>query len=125
MWLGSSCNNKEGKYAARPIATSSSHSDSPPVASHSPIGILRDNTPSSLQRPDKHSQHSSLQNIQGDLNDILDRLQNMVANECLLEESFSADDNCELKRAATEMEDLLTGLIEGMESRKGKLTTVV
>lgn len=40
-------------------------------------------------------------------------------------ESFSANDNCQLKRAATEMEDLLTGLIEGMESRKGKLTTIV
>lgn len=151
----------------KPAATSSSHGDSPPAVSHSPIGLPRDNTPSSLQRPDKHSQHSSLQNIQGDLNDILDRLQNMVANDGLLEgektlknndhfihrhkialsksfyrtsrqphnpisgsrtrvaESFSANDNCELKRAATEMEDLLTGLIEGMESRKGKLATVV
>lgn len=40
-------------------------------------------------------------------------------------DTFSADNNCELKRAATEMEDLLTGLIEGMESRKGKLTSIV
>lgn len=40
-------------------------------------------------------------------------------------ESYIANDNCELKRATTEMEDLLTGLIEGMESRKTKLTTVV
>lgn len=40
-------------------------------------------------------------------------------------DTFSTDNNCELKRAATEMEDLLTGLIEGMESRKGKLTTIV
>ncbi|XP_015610348.1 dystrophin [Cephus cinctus] len=131
QWLasGSSNNRDANDYSTKPVATSSSHSDSPTtlatVVSHSPNGILRENTPSSLQRPDKHSQHSSLQNIQGDLNDILDRLQNMVANDCLLEESFSADDNCELKRAATEMEDLLTGLIEGMESRKSKLTTVV
>ncbi|XP_058807564.1 dystrophin-like [Phymastichus coffea] len=87
--------------------------------------ISRDNVLPSLRRTDKHSEHSSLQNIQGDLNDILDRLQNMVANDCLLEDTFSADNNCELKRAATEMEDLLTGLIEGMESRKGKLTTIV
>lgn len=94
------------------------------LENNSPIGIPLD-TPSSLQRPDKHSQHSSLQNIQGDLNDILNRLQHMVANDCLLEESFSANDNCELKRAATEMEDLLTGLIEGMESRKDKLATIV
>ncbi|XP_029159940.1 dystrophin-1-like isoform X2 [Nylanderia fulva] len=94
-------------------------------ASQSPTGIHRDNTPSSLQRPDKHSQHSSLQNIQGDLNDILDRLQNMVANDCLLDESYDGNDNCKLKRATTEMEDLLTGLIEGMESRKSKLTTIV
>lgn len=49
------------------------------------LDSARDNTPSSLQRPDKHSRHSSLQNIQGDLNDILNRLQNMVANDCLLE----------------------------------------
>ncbi|XP_031779196.1 dystrophin [Nasonia vitripennis] len=88
-------------------------------------GISRDNALPSLKHTDKHSEHSSLQNIQGDLNDILDRLQNMVANDCLLEDTFSADNNCELKRAATEMEDLLTGLIEGMESRKGKLTTIV
>ncbi|XP_012271632.1 dystrobrevin-1 [Orussus abietinus] len=120
QWLKSGMGkSEESKYdvkrASPPLAASSSPSG----------GLHRDNTPSSLQRPDKHSQHSSLQNIQGDLNDILDRLQNMVANECLLEESFSADDNCELKRAATEMEDLLTGLIEGMESRKSKLTTVV
>ncbi|XP_014213323.2 dystrotelin-like [Copidosoma floridanum] len=87
-------------------------------------GVNRDNGLPSLQT-DKNSQHSSLQNIQGDLNDILDRLQNMVANDCLLEDTFSADNNCELKRAATEMEDLLTGLIEGMETRKEKLTTVV
>ncbi|XP_046627946.1 dystrophin-like isoform X1 [Neodiprion virginianus] len=122
-----------GDKQVKPVATSSSHGDSPPAVSHSPIGLPRENnTPSSLQRPDKHSQHSSLQNIQGDLNDILDRLQNMVANDSLLEGSrarvagsFSANDNCELKRAATEMEDLLTGLIEGMESRKGKLATIV
>ncbi|XP_034949469.1 dystrophin-like isoform X2 [Chelonus insularis] len=50
------------------------------------LDFSRDNTPSSLQRPDRHSQHSSLQNIQGDLNDILNRLQHMVANECLLED---------------------------------------
>lgn len=53
--------------------------------SDSLISIHRDNTPSSLQRPDKHSQHSSLQNIQGDLNDILDRLQNMVTDDRLLD----------------------------------------
>ncbi|XP_063991824.1 dystrophin-like [Diachasmimorpha longicaudata] len=100
------------------------HKYSKAIDTDSPIGMPRD-TPSSLQRPDKHSQHSSLQNIQGDLNDILNRLQHMVANDCLLEESFSANDNCELKRAATEMEDLLTGLIEGMESRKDKLATIV
>lgn len=93
------------------------------TTSQSPTG--RDNTPSSLQRPGKHSQHSSLQNIQGDLNDILDRLQNMVANDCLLDESYDGNDNCKLKRATMEMEDLLTGLIEGMESRKSKLTTIV
>lgn len=40
---------------------------------------------SGLKRPDKHSQHSSLQNIQGDLNEILNRLQQMVANDGLLE----------------------------------------
>jgi len=57
--------------------------DSSLITSQSPTG--RENTPSSLQRPGKHSQHSSLQNIQGDLNDILDRLQNMVANDCLLD----------------------------------------
>lgn len=55
------------------------------IISESLMGIYRDNTPSSLQRPDKHSQHSSLQNIQGDLNDILDRLQNMVTDDCLLD----------------------------------------
>lgn len=40
-------------------------------------------------------------------------------------ESYDGNDNCKLKRATTEMEDLLTGLIEGMESRKSKLTTIV
>ncbi|KAH0944982.1 hypothetical protein HN011_005153 [Eciton burchellii] len=97
--------------------------DSSLITSQSPTG--RENTPSSLQRPGKHSQHSSLQNIQGDLNDILDRLQNMVANDCLLDESYEGNDNCKLKRATMEMEDLLTGLIEGMESRKSKFTTIV
>lgn len=50
--------------------------------------VSRDNVLPSLRRTDKHSEHSSLQNIQGDLNDILDRLQNMVANDCLLEGEF-------------------------------------
>ncbi|XP_043508992.1 dystrophin-1-like isoform X3 [Frieseomelitta varia] len=95
------------------------------LGSNNSDSIHRDNTPSSLQRPDKHSQHSSLQNIQGDLNDILDRLQNMVTDDRLLDESYVANDNCKLKRATTEMEDLLTGLIQGMESRKSKLTTIV
>ncbi|XP_043273731.1 dystrophin-like [Venturia canescens] len=122
QWLNSNGGtNAKSKYAPKSVE----NVDASHVVSISPNGILRDNTPSSLQRPDKHSQHSSLQNIQGDLNDILNRLQHMVANDCLLEESFSADDNCELKRAATEMEDLLTGLIEGMESRKDKLATAV
>lgn len=40
-------------------------------------------------------------------------------------DSYVASDNCKLKRATTEMEDLLTGLIQGMESRKSKLTTIV
>lgn len=40
-------------------------------------------------------------------------------------DSYVTSDNCKLKRATTEMEDLLTGLIQGMESRKSKLTTIV
>ncbi|KYN34358.1 Dystrophin, isoform D [Trachymyrmex septentrionalis] len=125
QWLaaGNSSNCKEDNYATN-TAISSTDNDTSLIASQSPSGIHRDNTPSSLQRPDKHSQHSSLQNIQGDLNDILDRLQNMVANDCF-DESYDGNDNCKLKRATTEMEDLLTGLIEGMESRKSKLTTIV
>lgn len=87
QWLDS---GKEDKYAIKPAPTSVSENESPLIIAESPMGIHRDNTPSSLQRPDKHSQHSSLQNIQGDLNDILDRLQNMVADDCLLEgESYS------------------------------------
>ncbi|XP_011686791.1 PREDICTED: dystrophin-like [Wasmannia auropunctata] len=123
QWLAAGNSNcKEDSYAANAI--SGTDNDTSLIASQSPTGIHRDNTPSSLQRPDKHSQHSSLQNIQGDLNDILDRLQNMVANDCF-DESYDGNDNCKLKRATTEMEDLLTGLIEGMESRKSKLTTIV
>ncbi|KAL6260387.1 hypothetical protein P5V15_007915 [Pogonomyrmex californicus] len=125
QWLAAGNSNcKESNYAVN-TAISNTDNDTSLIASQSPTGIHRDNTPSSLQRPDKHSQHSSLQNIQGDLNDILDRLQNMVANDCLLDDSYDGNDNCKLKRATTEMEDLLTGLIEGMESRKSKLTTIV
>ncbi|XP_066597076.1 dystrophin-1-like isoform X2 [Prorops nasuta] len=126
QWLGHSESNSNGnKFLGNPSGSNNDSNEPIIIDSHSPIGYNRDNTPSSLQRPDKHSQHSSLQNIQGDLNDILDRLQNMVANDCLLEESYVGNDNCKLKRATTEMEDLLTGLIEGMESRKSKLTTIV
>lgn len=82
QWLTAGNSNcKENNYAAN-AAISNTDNDTSLIASQSPTGIHRDNTPSSLQRPDKHSQHSSLQNIQGDLNDILDRLQNMVANDC-------------------------------------------
>ena len=125
QWLGSNdpgC--KDEKYSVKSIPAGT-ESESPLIIAESLMGIHRDNTPSSLQRPDKHSQHSSLQNIQGDLNDILDRLQNMVTDDCLLDDSYVANDNCKLKRATTEMEDLLTGLIQGMESRKSKLTTIV
>ncbi|CAK9832150.1 Dystrophin, isoforms A/C/F/G/H [Anthophora retusa] len=125
QWLGSNDSDcKEEKYSMK-TTTTNTENESPLVISDSFIGIHRDNTPSSLQRPDKHSQHSSLQNIQGDLNDILDRLQNMVTDDRLLDDSYVANDNCKLKRATTEMEDLLTGLIQGMESRKSKLTTIV
>ncbi|XP_053980789.1 dystrophin-related protein 2-like [Hylaeus volcanicus] len=125
QWLGSSDSGcKKDNYSIKTM-TASAENESPLIISESIMGIQRDNTPSSLQRPDKHSQHSSLQNIQGDLNDILDRLQNMVADDCLLDDSYVANDNCKLKRATTEMEDLLTGLIQGMESRKSKLTTIV
>ncbi|XP_031774823.1 dystrobrevin beta isoform X1 [Apis florea] len=123
QWLSSNNSNcKEEKYSIKAITNI--EKESLPI-SDSLISIHRDNTPSSLQRPDKHSQHSSLQNIQGDLNDILDRLQNMVTDDRLLDDSYVANDNCKLKRATTEMEDLLTGLIQGMESRKNKLTTIV
>ncbi|KZC14713.1 PREDICTED: dystrophin-1-like [Dufourea novaeangliae] len=125
QWLDSNdSGSKKEKYSLKTV-TPSTDNESPLIISDSFMGIHRDNTPSSLQRPDKHSQHSSLQNIQGDLNDILDRLQNMVAEDCLLDDSYVANDNCKLKRATTEMEDLLTGLIQGMESRKSKLTTIV
>ncbi|XP_076178311.1 dystrotelin isoform X2 [Ptiloglossa arizonensis] len=125
QWLNPSNSGcKKEKYSMKTM-TVSTENESPLIISDSLMGIHRDNTPSSLQRPDKHSQHSSLQNIQGDLNDILDRLQNMVADDCLLDDSYVTNDNCKLKRATTEMEDLLTGLIQGMESRKSKLTTIV
>lgn len=88
QWLAAGNSNCKDNYAAN-AAISNTNNDSSLIASQSPTGIHRDNTPSSLQRPDKHSQHSSLQNIQGDLNDILDRLQNMVANDCLLDGKFS------------------------------------
>lgn len=82
QWLAAGNSNcKEDNYAANTVI-SCTDNDTSLITSQSPTGIHRDNTPSSLQRPDKHSQHSSLQNIQGDLNDILDRLQNMVANDC-------------------------------------------
>ncbi|XP_014237667.1 dystrotelin-like [Trichogramma pretiosum] len=115
QWLNNSSNNKN----------KSDSSNYKGNKNNSEIDNIKKDILPSLRRSDKNSEHSSLQNIQGDLNDILDRLQNMVANDCLLEDTFSEDNNCELKRAATEMEDLLTGLIEGMESRKGKLTTIV
>lgn len=85
QWLGSNdpgC--KDEKYSVKSIPAGT-ESESPLIIAESLMGIHRDNTPSSLQRPDKHSQHSSLQNIQGDLNDILDRLQNMVTDDCLLD----------------------------------------
>lgn len=88
QWLD--CNDvecKEEKYLMKSTIPDTEN-ESPLVISGSLIGIHRDNTPSSLQRPDKHSQHSSLQNIQGDLNDILDRLQNMVTDDCLLNGKF-------------------------------------
>ncbi|KAK1127028.1 hypothetical protein K0M31_004642 [Melipona bicolor] len=125
QWLGSNNSDSKGEKYLIKTMTANTENESPLAISDSLIGIHRDNTPSSLQRPDKHSQHSSLQNIQGDLNDILDRLQNMVTDDRLLDESYVANDNCKLKRATTEMEDLLTGLIQGMESRKSKLTTIV
>ncbi|KAL2716689.1 dystrotelin-like [Vespula squamosa] len=126
QWLNNGDSNYKDDRQPNKLAIGNiACNESPITISDSPVGPQRDNTPSSLQRPDKHSQHSSLQNIQGDLNDILDRLQNMVANDCLLEESYVVNDNCKLKRATTEMEDLLTDLIEGMESRKTKLTTIV
>lgn len=82
QWLAAGNSNcKENNYTTN-TAINSTDNDTSRIVSQSPTGIHRDNTPSSLQRPDKHSQHSSLQNIQGDLNDILDRLQNMVANDC-------------------------------------------
>lgn len=82
QWLNS---NGGGSVKVKYMPKPEEHGESPLVDSNSPVSIPRDNTPSSLQRPDKHSQHSSLQNIQGDLNDILNRLQHMVANDCLLE----------------------------------------
>lgn len=88
QWLAAGNSNcKEENYATNVV--NNTDNDTSLAASQSPAGIHRDNTPSSLQRPDKHSQHSSLQNIQGDLNDILDRLQNMVANDCLLDGKLS------------------------------------
>lgn len=85
QWFATGNSNyKEDNYTVN-VAVHNIDNNSSLVVSQSPVGIHRDNTPSSLQRPDKHSQHSSLQNIQGDLNDILDRLQNMVANDCLLD----------------------------------------
>jgi len=53
------------------------------------------------------------------------RMYIMYDNYVIFVESYDGNDNCKLKRATTEMEDLLTGLIEGMESRKSKLTTIV
>ena len=85
QWLSSNNSHSKGEKYLIKTMTTNTENESPLAISDSLIGIHRDNTPSSLQRPDKHSQHSSLQNIQGDLNDILDRLQNMVTDDRLLD----------------------------------------
>ncbi|XP_051156069.1 dystrophin-like isoform X2 [Leptopilina boulardi] len=124
QWLGCSSKENNSRHGEK-IIFDNNFTLSKKSNYLSPKNLPRDNSLYSIQKGKKPSQRSSIENIQGDLNDILDRLQNMVTNDCLLDESISVDNNCELKRAATEMEDLLTGLIEGMESRKTKLATIV
>lgn len=82
QWIESKGNDSK---ETRDIAKSSGRNWIP-SAEPSPDDVLYNNAVSSLQRAEKNSQHSSLQNVQGDLKDILDRLQNMVANDSTFED---------------------------------------
>ncbi|XP_069681620.1 dystrophin-like isoform X2 [Periplaneta americana] len=63
----------------------------------------------------------SKQNLEGlnkDLDEILERLQEMLASSFSLEESFTGRDNTQLQQGAREVEDLLAGLIKSVETQK-------
>ncbi|PNF36108.1 hypothetical protein B7P43_G12764 [Cryptotermes secundus] len=59
-----------------------------------------------------------LKELHGDLDATLQKLQEILASNFLLEESFSSRDNTQLQQGAQEVEDLITGLIRSVESQK-------
>ncbi|XP_067004403.2 dystrophin [Anabrus simplex] len=72
----------------------------------------------SLWLQNQHNPKPSLDELHGDLDDVIEKLQNMLTTNFSFEESFNSKDNAQLQKAATEMENLLAGLIDGVEQRK-------
>lgn len=56
--------------------------------------------------------------MQHDLDAVLDKLQQILANNFSLDDSISTTDNDQLQEAVTEMEGMLTSLIDGVETSR-------
>jgi len=61
---------------------------------------------------------SPVHEMHSDLDEVLAKLQQILANNFMLDESLGNTDNGQLKSAVTEVEGMLTSLIDGVESTK-------
>lgn len=61
---------------------------------------------------------SPIREMHNDLDEVLAKLQQILANNFMLDESLGCADNGQLKHAVTEVEGMLTSLIDGVEINK-------
>ncbi|XP_031354273.1 dystrophin-like [Photinus pyralis] len=61
------------------------------------------------------SQKSPIREMHNDLDEVLAKLQQILANNFMLDEALGGSDNGQLKNAVTEVEGMLTSLIDGVE----------
>ncbi|KAF5304902.1 hypothetical protein FQR65_LT00786 [Abscondita terminalis] len=89
-------------------------------ATTSGIDIFGESSESIASSDSSQTTKSPIREMHSDLDDVLAKLQQILANNFMLDESLGSADNGQLKNAVTEVEGMLTSLIDGVEINRSQ-----
>ncbi|KAF5275373.1 hypothetical protein FQA39_LY06830 [Lamprigera yunnana] len=87
------------------------------------IDVFGESSESIASSDSSQTTKSPIREMHSDLDEVLAKLQQILANNFMLDESLGGSDNGQLKNAVTEVEGMLTSLIDGVEINMTHSTT--